>query len=113
MVAADDHAGAAVVLAEGGVQQTLSGTGISHVERVSALNHLVFHKIPFYQGINTFNADFRRNISGLEVAHQRMNINTVANFHGYFAKVFMGAVHGVSKLQGGHFTPAAFFKCFA
>jgi len=38
MVAADDHLGAAVVLTESSVQQRFPGTGITHIQRISALN---------------------------------------------------------------------------
>ena len=42
-----------------------------------------------------------------------MDVNTVANFNGDFAKILMAAVHGVSQLQGSNFAPAAFFENLA
>jgi hypothetical protein len=47
VVAADDHLGAAVVLAEGGVQQALAGTGIAHIQRVAALDDVVSRRSSF------------------------------------------------------------------
>ena len=39
VVATDDQVRAAVVLAEQGVQQCLARTGITHIERVTGLDH--------------------------------------------------------------------------
>jgi hypothetical protein len=113
VVAADDHLGAAVVLAEGGVQQAFAGTGIAHIQRVAALDDVFFYEVVFHQGIDAFDADFGRNVAGFQVAHQRVDVNTVTHFHGDFAQIFVGAVHGVAQLQSGHFAPAALFEYLA
>ena len=95
------------------MQQAFPGAGIAHVQRISALNDLVFDEIVLHQRIDAFDANFGRNVAGFQIADQGMNVDTVANFHGDFAKIFMGTVHGVSQLQGRNFAPAAFFKNFA
>jgi hypothetical protein len=103
----------AVVLAEGGMQQAFAGTGIAHIQRVAALDDVVFYEVVFHQGVNAFNADVRRNVAGFQVAHQGVDVNTVAHFHGDFAEVFVGAVHGVAQLQSGHVAPASLFEYLA
>ena len=42
-----------------------------------------------------------------------MNVDTVTDFHGDFAQIFMGPMHGVSQLQGGNVTPASFLEHLA
>ncbi len=50
MVAADDHAGAPIVLAEGGMKKGFTGACIAHIQRIPALKNLVFHKVILNQG---------------------------------------------------------------
>ena len=49
VVTADDHLGASVVLAEGSVKQAFARTGIPHIQRVTALDDVLFHKVIFDQ----------------------------------------------------------------
>ena len=89
MVTADNHAGAAVILAEGCMQQAFSRTGIAHVQGITALNNIGFYKVVLHQDVNTFYTNICRNITGFQVADQGVNIDTVANFNGNLAEVFV------------------------
>ena len=110
VVTADDHAGASVVLTEGGMEQAFSGARISHIQRVAALHHVILHKIVFHQHVDTFHPDIRRNITRFQVADQGVDVYAVTDFHRDLAKVFMGSVHGVSELKGSHLAPPFFFE---
>jgi hypothetical protein len=74
---------------------------------------LFLDEVVFDQGVDAFDADFGRNVARFQVADQRVDVNTVAHFHGDFAQIFVGAVHGVAQLQSGHFAPAALFEYLA
>jgi hypothetical protein len=60
-----------------------------------------------------FDANFGRNVARFQVADQRVDVNTVTHFHGDFAQVFVGAMHGVAQLQGGDFAPSAIVEQLA
>ena len=110
VVAADDHFRASVVLAKYGVQQALTRSGIAHIQRIAALHHVIFNKVICYQCIDAFDPHRSRDVAGLQVAHQRVNVDAVANLYGDLAQVFVRAMHGISQLQGSHFAPALFFE---
>ncbi len=110
VVTADDQVRAAVVLAEQGVQQRLAGAGVTHVQRVAGLHHGVLHEVVLDQGADRFLAHFRRNITGLQVAQQRVHHHAVADFDGDLGQVLVGAVHRVAGLEGGDAFPAALFE---
>ena len=92
------------------MKKGFTGTGIAHIQRIPALNDFVFHKIILDQSINTFNADIRRNIAGFQVADQRVDEDSVADFDSNFTQIFMGSVHGITELKGSHIIPASFRK---
>ena len=113
MVTTDQQVVDAVVLTEGGVQQGFAGTGIAHVQRIAGLDDEVFHEVLVDQGVDAFHADFGRDVTGFQGAHQGVDHNAVAHFHADLGQVFVRAVHGVTQLQGGNLLPAAFVHLFA
>ena len=110
VVASDDEMAAAVVLTEDGMEQSFTGTGVTHFHGITALNDRVFNKIIFHEDINAADTDFGGDIAGLEFAEQLMDVEPVADFEGDLRQVFMRPVHGVAQLQSGDGFPALFLK---
>ncbi len=54
VVAADDQVGAAEVLPEHRVEQGFPGTGITHIQGITALNRGVLHEVMLDQGVDGF-----------------------------------------------------------
>ena len=95
------------------MQQGLAGTGVAHIQGISALHHVFLDEITVDQGVDALDAHFGRDVAGLQVAYQRVDEHAVTNLAGDFGQEFVGAVHRVSELQGGDTLPAPFFECGA
>ena len=106
MVTADDEVGAAEILPEDGMQQGFPGTGIAHIQGIAGLDRGILDKIMFGQGVNGIHPHFGRNVAGFQFAQKLVDQDTVTDLDGDLGQIFMGAVHGVPELQGGHGAPA-------
>ena len=106
MVAADDLTVDAVVLTEGGVEQSFTGTSVTHIERVAGLDDEVFHKVLVNEGVDALDADFSRGVTGLQVADEGVDDNAITHFDSNLGEVFVRTVHGVAELQGSNLGPA-------
>lgn len=106
VVAADDHVGAAVVLTEEGVQEGLTGAGVSHIERVASLDNLVGHKVLVDEGLDTVNTDISRDVSRLQVTDKGVDEDSITDLDSDLGEVLVGSVHGVTQLQGGDGVPS-------
>ena len=110
MVTTDNHSVNTIVLTESCMEKAFSRACISHVKGIPAIDNMFRNKVTFDQGINTFNTNICRDITGFEVTDKRMDQNAVTDIKGNFAKMLMGSVHGVSKLHGSNICPASFIK---
>ncbi len=108
MVTTDDHLVNAVVLAEGGMKQGFTGTGISHVKGVTGINNVFRYKVTLDQGVDTFDTYFCGDVARFQVTDQGVDQNAVTYVKGDLAQMFVGSVHGVSQLHGSNVCPAFF-----
>src|SRR5208283_2195910 len=95
MVPADDHIVAAVVLPEGGMQQSFTRSSISHVKRIARLDTGIFDKIKFHELVYGLYSYICRNIAGFELAEELMDQDTITDLNRNLGKKLMRAVHRV------------------
>jgi hypothetical protein len=113
VVAADDQVAAAVVLAEDRVQERLAGTRVAHVERVAGHGHALLAEVLVDQGVDRLHPDVGGYVTGLQLAHELVDVHAVADLDGDPGQVGVGAVHGIAQLQRRHRVPAALLEHLA
>ena len=110
MVTANDQVATAIVLAKASVKQGFTGTGVTHLHGVAALQHAFLAEVVIHQGLNRVNPNVSGNIAFFQLAHQLVDVDAVADLDGDPGQVGVGVVHGVAELQRRHRVPAPLFK---
>ena len=110
MVTTDDHLGDTVVLAEGGMQQGLTGTCIAHIQGVAGLDDVVLHEVVLDQAVDGLYPNVGGNVALLEVTDQGVDQHAIAHLDGDLGQELMGAVHGITQLQGSDVGPTALLE---
>ena len=89
MVAPDDHVGATKVLAEDTVEQAFARSAEAHIERVATHDHSLLDEVILDESIDAPDANIGRDITGLQIADQLMNVQPVADFDGDLRQILM------------------------
>ena len=107
VVATHNQVGAACVMAEHGVQYCFTGSGVEHVKAIAGHHHRVGGKVQVDHFTDRGVADIRGDIARLQFSQQHVNEYAVGRevLHRHTAQLFVGAVHGVSGLEGDYALP--------
>ena len=106
MVTPDDHVGATKVLAEDTVEQAFARSAVAHIERVATHDHSVLDEVILDEGLDALDANVGRDVTGLQVADQLMNVQSVADLDGNLRQVLVRSVHGIAQLKRRYGFPA-------
>ena len=89
---------AAEVLAKYGVQKRLPRPSVTHLQRDARLNAGVRNEVVLDERFHGPDANLRRDVSGLQLAQNLLDENTVADLDGQLSQVFVGAMHRITEL---------------
>src|SRR2546426_1495349 len=103
----DDKVGAAVVLSNESVKESLSWPGIPHRPWKDRKEDPLCRKIVLHQYLVATQTHFGWNVIQFGLPHQRMDQETIHQFQGTFLNVLMGSMDRISSLEANHCAPAA------
>ncbi len=99
MVATNDEMRATEVLTEHRVQQRLTRTRVTHLDRIACLHDRSRHEIVTHERIDGGNAHVGWDVARLERAEHLMNQHTVADLDRDLCQMLVAAMHGIAGLK--------------
>ena len=74
--------------------------------------HALLAEVLVDQGVDRLDPNIGRDVAGLQLAHELVDVHAVADFDGDPGQVGVGVVHRVAELERRHGRPAALFERF-
>src|SRR5665647_2455165 len=105
MITTDQHVIDAIVLTEGCMEQAFARTGVTHIQRITSVNDVLFNEIVLDKNFDGLDTNISWDITGFEVTDQAVDQYTVTDLDSDFRQVLMRTMHRVTQLQSGNVCP--------
>ena len=102
--------GATKILSEQSVQQSFPWSSISHFNWITSLYCRTWHKVVFYQSIDSINSNIRWNIPRFKCTKHLVDQQPITYLNSNFCQMFMTAMHWITRLESSDGRPAFLFK---
>ena len=111
VVAAHDEVGAAVVLADDRVKDSLTRAGVMHLAGVDPEHHVVRVVVVVHEDLVALHPHVSGDVALLGLADQRVDVEAVADLERGLGQVLVRPVDRVAGLEGDDALPAAVGEC--